>query len=105
MKLFNYSPLEGTKFQLVGGVMVFSLHQAPTSIGYDCIHTILAGLVEDGSQARPTSIGVEFKRLDEVCIGKDRHGGTQPFQIIKGLLAPVILPNDSPFLASILTQG
>ena len=79
MKLFNSSPLEGEKFQFVGGVMGFGLCQAPTSIGYDCICTILMGLVEDSSQARPISISVELKRLGEIHIGKDRHGDTQSF--------------------------
>ena len=83
--------------------MGFGLCQAPTSIGYDCIHTILTGLVEDSSQVRPTSIGVELKRHGEVHLGKDRRSGAQPFQVIKGLLAPVLPPNGSLFLVSILT--
>ena len=76
MKLFDYSP-EGKKFQFVGRVN--GLCQVPTNIGYDCIHTVLTGLVVDGSQVRPTSIGVELKRLGKVHIGKDGYGGTQPF--------------------------
>ena len=97
MKLFNYCPFEGKKFQLVHRVMGSSLGQAPTSIGYDCIHDIFIGLVEDSSQARPTSIGVELKRLGEVCISKDRCSSTQPLQVIKCLLAPVIPPKWQPF--------
>ena len=103
MKLFNYCPLEGQKFQLVGVVMRFGLCQAPTSIGYDCIHTVLMGLVEDSSQARSTSISMELERLGDVHIGKDRCSGAQPFQVIKGLLELVIPPNGSLFLASVLT--
>ena len=83
--------------------MGFGLGKAPTSIGYYCIHAILMGLVEDNSQARPTSNSVELERLAEVCIGKDRCCGAQPFQVIKRQLAPVILLNGSLFLASILT--
>ena len=58
MKLFNYSPCEAKKFQLVCRVVGFGLSQAPTSIGYDWICAIFMGLVEDSSQARPTNIGV-----------------------------------------------
>ena len=78
MELFNYHPLEGKKLQLVHGVMGFILGQAPPRVGYYCICAIFMGLVEDSSQARPTSIGVELKRLGEVCISKNRYGGTQP---------------------------
>ena len=105
MELFNFCPLEGQNFQLVGRVMGFGLCQVPSSVGYDCIHAILMGLVEDSSQVRPTGIGMELKRLGKVCIGKDRCSGAQPFQVIKGLLVPVIPLNDSLFPASILTQG
>ena len=79
MKHFDYSPHEGKKFQFLGRVMGFSLCQAPTSIGYDCISTILTGLVENSSQARPTSISMELERMGKVHVGKDRCGGTQPF--------------------------
>ena len=85
--------------------MGFGLCQAPTSIDYDCIHTVLTGLVEDSSQARPASIGVELERVGEVYIGKDRCSGAQPFQVIKGLLAPGVPLNGSLFLASFLPQG
>ena len=85
--------------------MGFNLYQVPTSMCYDCIRTILVGLVDDSSQARLTSIGVELKRLGEIHIGKDRQGGAQSIQVIKGPLAPVIAPDGSIFLASILTQG
>ena len=61
MKLFNYCPLEGKKFQLVCRVVEFSLGQTPPSVDYDCIHAVFMGLVVDSSQARPTSIGVELK--------------------------------------------
>ena len=76
MELLHYSPLKGEKFQFMGWVMGFSLCQALTSIGCDCICTILVGLVEDGPQTRPTGISMELKRLGEIPIGKDRHSGT-----------------------------
>ena len=57
MEFLNYSPFKGEKFQFMGQVVGFCLCQAPTSIGYDCIHTILMALIEE----RPTSIGVELK--------------------------------------------
>ena len=69
MELLNYSPLKGEKFQFMDRVMGFSLCHAPTSIGYDCIHTILVGLVEDCPQARPISISMELKRLGKISIG------------------------------------
>ena len=87
----------------MGWVMGFSLCQAPTSIGYGCIHTILTGLIEDSPQSRATGIGMELKRTSEICIGKDRCDVAQSFQVIKGLLAPVAPPDGSLFLASILT--
>ena len=105
MEFFNYCLLEGKKFQRVHRVVGFGLGQAPTSIGYYCIHAIFAGLVEDSSQARPTGISVDLKRLGEVHISKNRCSGTQPLQVIKGLLTPVIPLNGSLFLASILTQS
>ena len=92
MKLFNHSPLEGKKFQVVGRVMGFSLCQAPTTVGYDCIHTILVGLVEHGSQAKPTSISVELKRLGEIHVSKDRHSGNSLFKSSKACWLPVIPP-------------
>ena len=79
-------------------VMGFSLCQAPTSVGYDCICTILVGLIEDSPQARPTSISMELKRMGEICIGKNRCGGAQSLQVVKGLLAPVTTPDGSLFL-------
>ena len=60
MVFFDYCPLEGNKFQLVYGVMGFGPGQAPPSIDYYCICAIFMGLVEDSSQARPTSISVEL---------------------------------------------
>ena len=75
MELLTYSPLKGEKFQFMGWVMGFCLCQAPINVGYDCIHTILVGLVEDCPQVRPTSIGMELKRLGEIHIGKDRCAG------------------------------
>ena len=60
MQFFNYSPLKGMKFQFMDQVMGFGHWQVPTSIDYDCICTILVGLVEDGPQARPTGIGMEL---------------------------------------------
>ena len=53
MAFLNNSPLRGEKFQFMGRVMGFGLCQASTGIGYDCIHTILMGLVEAGP--RPDS--------------------------------------------------
>ena len=103
MELLNYSPLKGEKFQFMSRLMGFGICQAPTSIGYDCIHTMLRGLVEDSPQARPTSIGIELKSLCEICIGKDRCSGAQSFQVIKGMLAPVVPSDGGLFLASILT--
>ena len=97
MELLNYSPLEGRKFQFMGWVVGFSLCEAPTSIGYDFICTILMGLIEDSPQARPTSISMEVKRTGEICIGKDRCSGAQSLEVVKGLLAPVTLPDDSLF--------
>ena len=103
MEFFNYCSLEGKKSQIVYWVMGFSLGQVPTSIGHYCVCAIFMGLVEDSSQTRPTSIGVELKRLGEVHVSKNRWGGTQPLQVFKGLLAPVVPLNGSLFLASILT--
>ena len=105
MELLNYNPPKGKKFQFTGGVMGFSLCQAPTRIGYDCIHSILMGLVEDIPQARPTSIGIELKMPGEICVGKDRHHGAQSFHVIKGQLAPVIPLDGDIFLANTLIQG
>ena len=86
----------------MGQVAGFSLCQAPTSIGFDCIHTILMVLIEGSTKARPTSIGVELKRLVKSTYA--RIGAVmQFFQIIKGLLAPATLPDGSLFPASILT--
>ena len=78
------------KIQLVGGVVGFSLHQTPTSIGNDGINTIIMSLVEDSPQARPASISMELKRSHEIGIGKIRHCGAQALQVIKGPLASVI---------------
>ena len=103
MEHLDYSSLKGGKFQFIGWVMGFSLCQAPTSVGYACIHTILIGLVEESPQARPTSISMELKRPGEICIGKDRCSGAQSFQVIKGLLEPFAPPDGSLFPASIPT--
>ena len=67
MEFLDYCPLEGKKYKLVCGLMEFGLGPAPSSIGYYCACAIFVGLVEDGSQARPTSISVELERLGEVC--------------------------------------
>ena len=103
MEHLNYSPLKSKNFQFMGRVMGFGLCQAPTSIGSDCIHTILAGLVEDDPRPDTTSVSMELKRPGEIHIDKDRHGGAQFFQVIKGLLRPVLPPDGGLFLASILT--
>ena len=105
MEFFDYHSLEGKKFQLVCGVMGFSLGQAATSIGYCCICAIFVGLVEGSSQARPTSMSVELERLGEICINKNRYGGTQSLWVIKGLLVPVVPLNGGLFLATIFTQS
>ena len=93
MEFLNCGPLMGEKFQFMGWVVGCGLGPAPTSLGYACIHTILMGLIEDSPQARPKSIGMELKRTGEICIGKDRGGGAQSFQVIRGLLTPVA-PHD-----------
>ena len=72
--------------------MVFSLCQAPTSIGYDSISPIITSLIEDSPQNRPTSVGMQFKRPRKIGIGKNRSHGAQALQFVKCLLAPVI-PN------------
>ena len=76
MEFFNYCSLKGEKFQLVHRVVGLSLVQAPTGIGYYSICTILMSLVENSSQTRPTGISVELEGLREICIGKNRCGGT-----------------------------
>ena len=83
VEFFNYHPLEDEKFQLVFGVVGFSLVQAATGIGYYSICAILAGLVENSSQARPTGISVELERLGEICIGKNRYSGNSLFRSSK----------------------
>ena len=97
MEYFDYHPLEGEKFQLVCRVVGLSLAQAPTGIGYYSICAILMDLVENSFQTRPTGINVELERLGEICISKNGCCGTQSFQIIKGLLAPVVPLDDSLF--------
>ena len=104
MEFFDSCPLEGEKFQLVCWVVGLSLGQAPTGIGYYSVCAILVGLVENSSQTRPTGISVELERLGEICIGKNRHSGTQSFQVIKGLLAPAIPLNGYLLLARIFPQ-
>ena len=47
MEFLDHSPLEGEKLQLMGRVVRFSLCQAPTGIGNDCISTIVMSLTED----------------------------------------------------------
>ena len=47
MEFLDHSPCKGKKFQLVGGVVGFSLCQVPTNIGDDGISTIITSLVED----------------------------------------------------------
>ena len=56
MEPLNYSPPKGKKFQFMGQVMGYGLCQAPTGIGFDCTHTILAGLVEDGPWPDPQAL-------------------------------------------------
>ena len=105
MESLDYHPLEGEKLQLVCWVVGLNLAQAPTGIGYYSICGILVGLVENNTEARSTGISVELERSGEICIGKNRHGCTQSFQVIKGLLAFTVPLNGGLFLASILTQS
>ena len=105
MEFFNYCPLEDKKLQFVCWVVGLRLAHAPTGIGYYRIYAILMGLVKNSSQTRPTGISVELERLGEICIGKNRHGGTQSFQVFEGLLASAVPLDGSLFLASILTQS
>ena len=46
MKFLNDSPFEGEKFQVMGRVDRFSLHQTPTGISNDNICAIFMILVE-----------------------------------------------------------
>ena len=105
MECFDYHPIEGEKFQLVCRVVGLSLGQAPADIDYHSVCAILMGLVENSSQTRPQGISVELERLGKICIGKNRHGGTQYFQVIKSLLAPAVQMNGCLLLASILTKS
>ena len=102
---FDYCPLEGEKLQIVCWVVGLSLAQASTDISYYSICAILTGLVENSSQTSPTGISVELEWSGEICIGKNRHGGTQSFQVIEGLLPSAILLDGSLFLAGILIQS
>ena len=103
MEFFDYHPLGGKKFQLVGRIVRLNLAQAPTGIGYYSICAILVGLVENNSQTSPTGISVELKRSGEICLGKNGCCSTQSFQVTKGLLTPAVPQDGSLFLASILT--
>ena len=105
MEFLYHSPLEGKQLQFMGRVVRFCLCQAPTGVGDDNIHTIIMNLVEDIPQARPTSIGMEFKRSGEVGIGKNRCCGAQVLWVIKGPLTPVIPCDGSILLVCILTRG
>ena len=105
MEFFDYHLLEGKKFWLVCRVVGLSLAQALNVIGYYSICAILMGLVENSSQTRPIGMSVELERSGEIHVGKNRHGGTQSLQVIKGLLAFTVPLNGSLFLAIILTQS
>ena len=95
MEFFDYCPLEGKKFQLVGRVMGFSLAQASTGIGYYSICVILMGLVEDSPQTRATGISLKLEWFGEIHICKNRCSGTESFQDIKGLLTLAVPLNGS----------
>ena len=86
--------------------MWIGLCQTPTGIGNVSIHTIIMSLIEDSpSQARPTSISMEFQRSGEIDIGKNSCCGAQVLQVFKWLLTAVA-PCDNRFLlACILTWG
>ena len=74
-------------------------------IGDDSICTIIASPVEHSPQTQPASIGMEFKRPGEICMGKNSHLSAQLLKVIKRPLIPVI-PHDGSFLlACILTWG
>ena len=105
MEFFNYHSLEGKKFQLLCQVVGCSLSHTPTSIDYSYVCAIFVGLVENSSQARPTSISVDLERLGEIHISKNRCSGTQSLQVIKSLLVPVIPLDGNLFLASIFTRN
>ena len=62
MEFLNHGPPKGVKLQLMGRVMLLSLCQAPTGIGYGSIGTTIMSLIEYSPQPRPTSIGMEFNR-------------------------------------------
>ena len=66
------------------------LCQTPTNIGDDGISPIIMSLVEDSHQARPMSVGMQFKRLHKTGIGKNGCFGAQMLQAIKQPLAHVI---------------
>ena len=86
----------------MGWVVGFGLCQAPSSINYDCIHTILTGLIEDTPRPDPQASVWSLKgrvKSVQAKIGMM----VQSFQVIKGLLTPVTPLDGSLFLASILT--
>ena len=63
MELLNSGPFKGEKLQFVGAVMGLSIGRTPTGIGDDGISPIIMSLVENSPHTRPTSIGVQFKKL------------------------------------------
>ena len=75
-----------------------------TGIGNDGIGSVVMSLVEDYPQARPTSVGVDFKRLHKIGIGRNRCCGAQALQVIKQLLAPII-PGDCHLLLACVPAG
>ena len=81
--------------------MGLSLCLTPTGVGGG-ISPIIMRLVEDMLQVRPTSIGVQFKRLSKIGIGKNGCCGAQALQAIKEPLAPVIPGGGHPFLTIVL---
>ena len=63
----DHDTLKGRKLQLMARVVGFSLCEVPTGAGYDSISTIIMSLIEDSPQTRPTSIGMQFKRLTKLA--------------------------------------
>ena len=103
MEFLDHCTLQGEELQLVCWVVGFSLAKAATGIGYYCFGAILSGLIEDSSQTSVTSISMKLEQLGEVCICKNRCCGTEPLQVIEGLLTPTVPLNGSLLLAYIFT--
>ena len=90
MEFLNHGPLKGEKLQFMARVVGFSHCQAPTGIDNDGISSVIMTMVEDWPQAKPTSVGVEFKRPLKISVGKNKCHGAQTHHIIEQLLTPAI---------------